>query len=307
MASEHLTHSPDRPLMSLQEIYPNASIQSGKVRDRIDFGDTMLMFASDRISVFDVVLPTGIPQKGQILTEMSSAWTDFLGVPNDVISDRIEDFPKGYQDTRLADRTTLVRKGQMAKVECIARGYITGSMWEAYKKSGDFMGHDLPSGLVESQKLPEPIFTPSTKEEEGHDINIYYPDMLQILRMQFPQHDAKKLAESLRDSTLDYYNRAAQFALSRGIIIADTKFEFYVNEDGSIGLGDEKLTPDSSRFWPEEDYEPGRSQKSFDKQFVRDYTASQGWGKTYPGPELPLGVVEQTVEKYREAQRRLFG
>lgn len=303
--------SPTPAVREIYDIYPDldrSRVRSGKVRDTLNLGDgKLLMMASDRISVFDVVLPTGIPRKGEILNDISNRWVKYLNVPSDFISDQMEDFPIEFQDPRLAGRTSLVREGVPADIECIARGYITGSMWSEYKRTGQFVGQRLEQNLQESQELENPIFTPSTKAKEGHDMNIDFETTVNILARQFPRLDPNRLAGRLRDATLEYYQTAAAYALSKGIIIADTKFEFIVGEDGIPVVCDERLTPDSSRFWPVEHYEVGRSQPSFDKQYVRDYAEGTGWDKKSQGPELPDDVVVRTIEKYREAQRRLFG
>jgi phosphoribosylaminoimidazole-succinocarboxamide synthase len=265
-----------------------AHVGSGKIRELYALDDErLLLVASDRISTFDVVLPTEIPDKGRVLTGLSAFWFARTRgvVPNHLLALR-ED-----------GRSTECRRLEMLPLECVVRGYITGSGWKDYQSTGTTSGHALPAGLQESEQLPEPIFTPSTKAVEGHDENI---DLEQAAGLV----GAERLEEVERVS-LDLYRWAAEHALARGIIIADTKFEFGVDDEGRLVLGDEAFTPDSSRFWPAEDYEPGRSQPSFDKQFVRDYCESLGWDKNYPGPELPDDVVSGTRARYVDAFERL--
>ncbi|MGH9518515.1 MAG: phosphoribosylaminoimidazolesuccinocarboxamide synthase [Terriglobales bacterium] len=279
-------------------------ISRGKVRDLYDAGEQLLLVASDRLSAFDVVLPTPIPWKGAVLTQISLFWFDYLRpvCRNHFIAARVEDFPaavRGEAD-QLRGRTMLVRKLEMYPVECVVRGYLSGSGWKEYKKLGTVCGIRLPAGLQESQRLPEPIFTPSTKATTGHDENI-------------PMSEVEKLvsaaaAKQLRDLSLEIYSRAAAYAETRGIILADTKFEFGHERGGNEPiLADEVLTPDSSRFWPRASYAPGRAQESYDKQYVRDYLERIGWNKQPPGPTLPADVVERTSEKYRAAYRELAG
>jgi phosphoribosylaminoimidazole-succinocarboxamide synthase len=268
---------------------------SGKVREIYEDGEDLIMVASDRISVYDVVLPTAIPDKGKVLTQMSLFWFELTGeiVPNHFIS---EDVP-----AEAAGRGMRVQKLDMHPVECVVRGYLSGSGWKEYRESGAVCGIGLPEGLQESSKLPEPIFTPATKAELGeHDENIDFDRAAEII-------GDRPLMEELRRVSLDIYNRAADHAAERGIILADTKFEFGRSPDADVVLGDEVLTPDSSRFWPADDYEPGRSQASFDKQYVRDYSDTVGWDHTDPGPELPDEVVENTRAKYAEAYERITG
>src|SRR5947207_9482187 len=264
-------------------------VGSGKVRELFELdAERLLLVASDRISTFDVVLPTEIPDKGRVLTGLSGFWfarTSSL-LPNHLLALR-ED-----------GRSTECRRLEMLPLECVVRGYITGSGWKDYQATGATSGQALPSGLRESDRLPAPIFTPSTKAEEGHDENIDFDRAGQLIGID-------RLQEVERIS-LDLYRSASEHALMHGIIIADTKFEFGVDGSGQIVLGDEALTPDSSRFWPADEYEPGRSQPSFDKQYVRDYCSSLGWDKTYPGPELPAGVVDGTRARYVEAFERLI-
>jgi len=274
----------------------------GKVRDVYEHGDKLLMIATDRISAFDVVLPTPIPMKGAVLTQVSQFWFRMMNdiVPNHVVSASVDDFPADllrYRET-LRLRSMLCVKAEMFQVECVARGYIAGSGWKDYRETGAVCGIPLPKGLRECDKLPEPIFTPATKAESGHDLNIRFEQMVGIVGQQH--------AERLRDLTLTIYRRAADYALQKGIIIADAKFEFG-HHDGRIILCDEVLTPDSSRFWPRVNYRPGRPQPSFDKQYVRDYLEEIRFNKQPPGPELPPKVVKGTTEKYLEAYRMLTG
>ena len=273
----------------------------GKVRDIYDLGDKLLLVASDRISAFDVILPTPIPDKGKILTQLSAFWFTKIGdiVPHHLISTNIEDFPEVCRPHRaaLAGRTMLVKKSKPAPVECIVRGYITGSGWKDYQKTGAVSGVALPRGLVEAARLDEPIFTPSTKAAVGdHDLNITYDAMIEKV--------GKVKAEKMRDAAVAIYQSARAFAETKGIIIADTKFEFGMEGD-KILLIDEVLTPDSSRFWPMDGYQPGKSPDSFDKQFVRDYLLKLNWNMKPPAPELPPDIVKKTQDKYREALRRL--
>jgi phosphoribosylaminoimidazole-succinocarboxamide synthase len=282
-------------------------ISRGKVRDLFDAGDKLLLVASDRLSAFDVVLPTPIPDKGAVLTQISLFWFDFLkGVcPNHLISARMEDFPAAVrgESAQLQGRTMLVKKLEMFPVECVVRGYLSGSGWKEYQKLGTVCGLPLPKGLRESDRLPEPIFTPSSKALVGHDENITLETVAGMIG-----HEA---AHRLRDLSLDIYKRAAAYAETRGIILADTKFEFGRDLKSSMPdapvLADEVLTPDSSRFWPRDRYEPGRAQESYDKQFVRDYLEKIAWNKQPPAPALPDDVVRRTSEKYRAAYHELAG
>lgn len=274
----------------------------GKVRDIYDVDhDKLLIVATDRISAFDVVIPTPIPGKGRVLTRMSLFWFNKFKdlVKNHIISDDPDEYPpeaRPYKEI-LAGRSMLVKRARPFPVECIVRGYITGSGWKDYKKTGKVCGIPLPQGLVESQELPEPIFTPSTKGEVGeHDENISFETMCDLV--------GKETARLLRDISLTLYKDARDYARERGVIIADTKFEFGLIDD-EVVLIDEVLTPDSSRFWPMDQYEPGRSQPSFDKQFVRDYLESLNWDKKPPAPQLPEDIVQKTVARYEEALRRL--
>ena len=278
-------------------------VKRGKVRDIYDLGDTLLMVVTDRISAFDVVMPDQLPDKGIILTQISLFWFDIMKsiVPNHVITADVDEYPdicRPYADS-LRGRSMLVKKASPLPVECIARGYISGSGWKSYKKSGDVCGIRLPEGLVESEKLPRPIFTPSTKADEGlHDINIEFSEAEDLL--------GKSLAAKVRELTLAIYEKGAELAAGRGIIIADTKFEFGLVGNDLI-LIDEVLTPDSSRFWPKASYKPGGVQKSFDKQYLRDYLNSLEWDKTPPGPSLPQEIISKTRSKYLEALTLLTG
>lgn len=274
----------------------------GKVRDIYEYEDKVLLIATDRISAFDVVLPSPIPMKGAVLTQLSRFWFEMMRdiVPNHVISTDINEFPadlKKHRET-LNLRSTLAVKADMFPVECVARGYLVGSGWKDYKKTGSVCGISLPAGLRECDRLPEPIFTPSTKAETGHDMNITFDEAANIIGVEN--------AAKLKELTLKLYSRGVEYALSKGIIIADVKFEFGVY-NGEIILCDEVLTPDSSRFWPLADYEPGKSQPSFDKQYVRDYLEQINFNKTPPGPELPDSVIQGTTEKYMEAYRLITG
>lgn len=276
---------------------------SGKVRDvyRVD-NERLLFVTTDRISAFDYVLATGIPEKGKVLTQLSLFWFDFLKniVSNHVISANVAEYPahlKKYAD-QLRGRSMLVMKADMVAIECVVRGYISGSAWKEYKQSGTVCGIKLPSGLRESDKLPEPIFTPATKAASGHDENISFAEMV--------KRAGPEPSERLREISLRIYKAAADYAAQRGIIIADTKFEFGNTPKGLV-LADEVLTPDSSRFWPADRYQPGQAQDSFDKQYVRDYLESIHWDKQPPAPALPEDVARRTSEKYVEAYRRLTG
>ena len=275
----------------------------GKVRDIYEVEGKLLLVASDRLSAFDVVLPDGIPDKGKVLTQISAFWFRKLAdiVPNHMISVDVMDFPPAARnhEEMLSGRAMLCRKARPLPVECVVRGYLSGSGWAEYRERGEVCGIAVPGGLPESARLPEPIFTPATKEEKGkHDVNIPFARMVEIV--------GKTMAENARAASVEIYRRAADYARGRGIIIADTKFEFGV-VNGKLILIDEVLTPDSSRFWPAEGYRPGGAQKSFDKQFVRDYLLTLPWNKTAPGPKLPADVIEKTAEKYREAMRILTG
>ncbi len=275
----------------------------GKVRDIYDLGDRLLLVVTDRISAFDVILPRPIPDKGKVLHQVSSFWFHHFEdvVPNHLVADRVDGFPEELRDHReqLAGRTALVRKARMFPVECVARGYLAGSGWKEYRETGKVCGIPLPAGLRLSDRLPEPIFTPATKAEEGeHDENISFDRMVEIV--------GGEVAERLRELTLDLYRRAAAYAEERGIIIADTKLEFGII-DGEITVCDEMFTPDSSRFWPADRYEPGKNQPSWDKQYVRDWLESTGWDKRPPAPEMPDEVVEGTRRRYLEILELLTG
>ena len=275
-------------------------LRSGKVREIYDLGDSLLFIATDRISAFDCILPTPIPDKGKVLTKVSLFWFDYLKnvVENHLITADVEKFPEPLipYSAELDGRSMIVKKAEVLPVECIVRGYLAGSGWKEYQKNGTVTGIKLPDGLLESSELPKPIFTPSTKAESGHDINISFDETVEII--------GKELAEKVRDVSLKLYSKARDHAKSRGIILADTKFEFGL-ADGNLILIDEVLTPDSSRFWPLDSYEPGKSQPSFDKQFVRDYLSSLDWEKEPPAPELPGEIVEKTREKYFQALKML--
>jgi phosphoribosylaminoimidazole-succinocarboxamide synthase len=288
----------------LRTNFPDLKLKaSGKVRDVYDIDDKQLLFvASDRISAFDYVLATGIPHKGRILNQISLFWFDFLAdvVPNHLITADVDQYPaaaRKYAD-QLRGRSMLVRRAEIFPVECIVRGYISGSAWKEYKATGSVSGIKLPVGLKESDAFPEPIFTPSTKATTGHDENISFDQMCQTVGVETASH--------LRDLTLRIYKKAAAYARERGIIIADTKFEFGRTPNG-ITLADEVLTPDSSRFWPANKYAPGRAQDSYDKQYVRDYLEQIHWNKQPPAPALPPDVARRTSEKYLEAYFQLTG
>ncbi|HSL18895.1 MAG TPA: phosphoribosylaminoimidazolesuccinocarboxamide synthase [Methylomirabilota bacterium] len=277
-------------------------VSRGKVRDIYAHGDTLVLVATDRISAFDSVLSPGIPGRGVILTRLSTFWFRHFEdlVANHLVATELADFPEPYRHhPELAGRSVQARRLEPIPVECVARGYISGSGWKEYRESGRVCGIELPAGLVESDRLPEPIFTPATKATEGHDENISFDRMTGII--------GPELAEQLRHLTLELYRRAAAYALERGIIIADTKFEFGLSGDGAVVWMDEALTPDSSRFWPADQYRPGGGQPSFDKQFVRDWLVGSGWDKEPPAPTLPAEVVAGTLERYREAYRLLTG
>jgi len=274
----------------------------GKVRDVYSVGDRLVIIATDRISAFDYILPTGIPDKGKVLTQLSIFWFDFLRdlTPTHFLSANVDEYPQPLPNFRgqLEGRSMLVKRARMIEIECVARGYISGSGWKEYKQQGTVCGIRLPAGLKESDQLPEPIFTPSTKAQSGHDENVSFATVVSLI--------GEDLARRLRDLTLNIYSRAAKYAETRGIIIADTKFEFgFVGDE--LVLGDEVLTPDSSRFWPAESYKPGGPQFSFDKQFVRDYLESIHWNKQPPAPPLPEDVAAHTSEKYRQAYKVLTG
>lgn len=278
-------------------------VKEGKVREIYDIGDGLILVASDRISAFDVILKNLIVGKGEVLTKMSKFWFDLTKdiVPNHMLSVDTKDMPEFFQNEKFEGRSMMCKKLNMLPVECIVRGYITGSGWSSYQKTGEVCGIKLEEGLKESQKLSEPIYTPSTKAEIGdHDENISFEQSIDVIEREFPGH-GREYAEKIKDCTIALYRKCADYALERGIIIADTKFEFGVDEDGNIVIGDEMLTPDSSRFWPAEGYEAGKSQPSFDKQFVRD------WLKANPDSDylLPQDVIDKTISKYQEAFDKL--
>jgi phosphoribosylaminoimidazole-succinocarboxamide synthase len=285
----------------LQSQVPGFPCRRGKVRDVYDLGDRLVIVATDRISAFDWVLPTGIPDKGRVLTGLTRFWLDFLGVPNHFLSMGLADMGPAFaaRAGELAGRSMLVRKTQVVPIECVVRGYLAGSGWKEYRASRTVCGISLPAGLQESQQLPQAIFTPATKEESGHDENISFDRMVTITGIP--------VADELRRRSLDAYRRAADYAPGRGILIADTKFEWGRLPDGGLILIDEVLTPDSSRFWPADAYRPGGSPPSFDKQFVRDWLETTGWDKNSTPPPLPPDVVEKTRQKYLEAYERLTG
>ncbi len=284
----------------LESHLPGLPLRRGKVRDVYDLGDRLLLVATDRISAFDWVMPNGIPDKGRILTQLSAFWFELLGVPNHVLSLDVgaAKLPAGIDCTPLAGRSTIARKCKVVPIECVVRGYLEGSGWKEYRQSGTVCGLRLPAGLVQGSRLPEPIFTPATKEESGHDENIPFERMIEIV--------GQATADELRRRSIEVYSRAAERAQGRGIIIADTTFEWGWH-DGRLILIDEVLTPDSSRFWPADLYQPGRPQASFDKQFVRDWLETTGWDKNSPPPPLPDDVVERTRAKYIVAYERLCG
>ncbi|HWC95573.1 MAG TPA: phosphoribosylaminoimidazolesuccinocarboxamide synthase [Candidatus Sulfopaludibacter sp.] len=287
----------------LQTEIPGVNLAArGKVRDVYSVDDRLVIVATDRISAFDYILPTGIPEKGKVLTQLSIFWFDFLRdlTPTHFLSSNVDDYPEPLPQFRdqLVGRSMLVKRAKMIEIECVARGYISGSGWKEYKQQGTVCGIKLPAGLQESDKLPEPIFTPATKAQTGHDENVSFEHVVSLI--------GEDLAARLRDLTLAIYDRAARYAETKGIIIADTKFEFgFVGDE--LVLGDEVLTPDSSRFWPADTYKPGGPQYSFDKQFVRDYLESIHWDKQPPAPPLPQDVAAKTGEKYKQAYQVLTG
>ena len=274
----------------------------GKVRNAYDLGDSLLMIVTDRISAFDVVFDELIPDKGKVLSSISAFWFDFTKdiIPNHVITTDPKEYPMGLDkfEEELKGRSMLVKKVQMLPAECIVRGYLEGSALKEYKKSGTVGGIKMPEGMRQGDKLPEPLFTPSTKEDEGHDINITYEQLIEKLG----EEDAK----ALRDASIALYNKVSEYALTKGLILADTKFEFG-KIDGKLVVADEMFTPDSSRFWDLADYAPGRAQKSFDKQYLREWLETLDWDKTYPAPTLPEEIINKTAEKYRECYSRLTG
>lgn len=274
--------------------------KKGKVRDVYDLGDSLLIISTDRISCFDVVLPCGIPYKGYVLTQLSCFWFEFIKdiIKNHFITADIEKFPVRLSVDIFKGRTMLVKKSNPLPVECVVRGYLSGSGWKEYKEKSSICGIQLPSGLKESDKIPEPIFTPSTKTTVGHDINITEKEVQNLI--------GKELTEKIKEKSIAIYKKSSEYAEKKGIIIADTKFEFGIS-DGELILIDEVLTPDSSRFWPKDKYEPGKSQSSFDKQFVRDYLETLNWDKTPPAPMLPKEIIQKTSEKYIQALEMLTG
>ncbi|MGE9931690.1 MULTISPECIES: phosphoribosylaminoimidazolesuccinocarboxamide synthase [Mogibacterium] len=288
--------------MKMKEYTP---VKEGKVRELYDADDSLIMVATDRISAFDHILQNDIVDKGVVLTQMSKFWFDFTSdvVPNHMISTDVNDMPEFFRNEKFEGRSMMCRKLEMLPLECIVRGYITGSGWASYQETGEVCGIKLPEGLQESQQLPEPIFTPSTKAEIGdHDENISYEKSIEVLERDYPGH-GEEYAAKVRDLTIAVYKKCADYAREHGIIIADTKFEFGLDENGEIVLADEVLTPDSSRFWPLEGYEVGKSQPSYDKQFVRD------WLKANPDSDykLPQDVIDKTIAKYKEAYTLLTG
>lgn len=278
-------------------------VKEGKVREIYDIGDALVMVATDRISAFDVILKNKIVKKGTVLTQMSKFWFDYTEdiIPNHMISVDVADMPEFFQNEKYDGNSMLCKKLTILPIECIVRGYITGSGWKSYQENGTVCGIKLPDGLIECDKLPEPIYTPSTKADLGdHDENISFEQSIDVLEKHFPGH-GEAYAKALRDNTIALYKKCADYALSKGIIIADTKFEFGLDENGNLVIGDEMLTPDSSRFWPLEGYKPGQGQPSFDKQYVRD------WLKANPDSDynLPQDVIDKTIDKYKEAYHLL--
>jgi len=286
----------------LETNLPIPLVARGKVRDLYDLGDSLLFVATDRISAFDCILATGIPCKGRVLTQMSLFWFDFLKdlTPSHLLTADVSGYPKELSKHHdiLNGRSMVVKKAEMIPVECVARGYLAGSGWKEYKTEGTVCGISLPAGLRDGERLPEPIFTPATKAQAGHDMNVSFDHIAHVI--------GGELSGRLRDLTLAIYKRAAEYALQRGIILADTKFEFgFVN--GQLVLADEVLTPDSSRYWPADSYKPGGAQFSFDKQYVRDYLETLAWNKQPPAPGLPEDIAQRTGDKYREAYTRITG
>lgn len=276
-------------------------ISNGKVREIYETSENnLMMVVSDRISAFDSILPVMIEDKGKILNKISEFWFDYVKdiIPNHIITTKFEEFPEEFQKEEFKDRSMLVKKLKMLPIECIVRGYITGSGWKSYKENGTVCGIKLPEGLKESEKLPEPIFTPSTKAEEGHDINIDFDEVCNLI--------GKELGEKVKSKSIEIYKKCSDYARQNGIIIADTKFEFGLDEEGNLVLADEVLTPDSSRFWPEDEYEVGHSQKSFDKQYMRDWLKENNWTPETPTP-IPDEVVNITRNKYIQSYEKLTG
>ena len=291
----------NEPLLQL-DLPGVRKLKSGKVREVFDLGDRLLFVATDRISAFDCIMPNGIPRKGEVLTQISYFWFAQTAAfqPNHLISGADDPLPPALQPfaAKLARRCMIVKKAQPLAIECVVRGYLAGSGWKEYREHQTVCGIELPAGLPESAELPEPIFTPATKAESGHDENIPFADAVKLV--------GSDIAEQARAASMKIYTSAREYARQRGIIIADTKFEFGLY-DGKLVLIDEILTPDSSRFWPADLYQPGRSQPSFDKQFVRDYLETLDWNKTPPGPHLPAAIIQQTQQRYLEAVERLLG
>jgi len=295
----------DKVLTTTEGLLPDLKLfKRGKVRDLYDLGDTLLIIATDRISAFDYVLPNGIPCKGKVLNQLSAYWFEYTKeqtyIDNHLISVDVADFPKEVQKYGeiLEGRSMLVKKAERLDLECVTRGYLAGSGWRDYQETGKVCGVELPPGLREADRLPEPIFTPATKAESGHDENITIAEAEEII--------GKLLVDIMKEQSVILYTVAAEEALSVGLILADTKFEFGLYDGGVIVI-DEMLTPDSSRYWPKDSYEPGKSQVSFDKQYVRDYLLSINWDKQPPVPELPDEVIQKTTEKYLEAYRLIVG
>ena len=285
--------------------FPNMVLKrKGKVRDIYDLGKHLLIIATDRISAFDVVMPDAIPDKGYVLTQISLYWFKKKEniISHHLVTAEVSEFPSVCQKyTSILDaRSMLVKKTHPLPVECIVRGYLAGSAWKDYQKTGEICGYKLPPGMKEAEKLPEPLFTPSTKAKEGHDVNITFEQMVSILGNE-------KMAQEIKEYSLTIYKQAVDIAFKKGIIIADTKFEFGLDENDRLILIDELLTPDSSRFWPKEQYQPGHPQPSFDKQYLRDYLQNINWNKKPPAPKLPQEVIMKTREKYFEALHRLLG
>ncbi len=298
-----MTNAVINDIITSTELTNLTASHNGKVRDLYDLGDEFLIISTDRISAFDVVLPNGIPDKGKVLTGLSEFWFEYTEsvVENHVITTKVDDYPDILQpdSDMLAGRSMLVKKAERVDVECVVRGYLAGSGWSSYQKTGEICGQKLPAGLRESERLPELLFTPTTKAEQGeHDEPITIDEMREQI--------GSELTDNLIEISFALFNKASQHAEQSGIILCDTKFEFG-QRDGKVILIDEVFTPDSSRFWPADRYEPGRPQQSFDKQFVRDYLSEIGWNKQPPAPELPDTVIEKTSEKYREAYHLIVG
>ncbi|MCR5384609.1 MAG: phosphoribosylaminoimidazolesuccinocarboxamide synthase [Saccharofermentans sp.] len=277
-------------------------LAKGKVRNIYDLGDSLLLVVTDRISAFDVIFDELIPDKGRVLSSISAFWFDFTKdiIPNHVITTDVSKYPMGFDKYKeeLEGRSMLVKKAEMLPAECIVRGYLEGSALKEYNKSGTVGGIKMPEGMVQGDKLPEPLFTPSTKADEGHDINITYEQLVDLI--------GEADASALRDASIALYTKVSEFALTKGLILADTKFEFG-KIDGVLTVCDEMFTPDSSRFWDASEYEPGHAQKSFDKQFLREWLETLDWDKTYPAPHLPEEIISKTAEKYRECYSRITG